>query len=194
MLLWRLLSALLVVYVVLVSMRALLSWFPASVHGRYWRILLQLTDPYLNLFRGLRGLRRGPFDFTALAAIMVLVVALDIVGAILRYGRLTLALLGSVAINALWTGVSFLFLFFLVLAVLRLLSLLFVRRYDSPIGSLLEAMVRPALAAVRVLLPRAWHLKESHLLLVLIALLTGLRLLGGLLVYWLLLLLRAPPV
>lgn len=191
---WRLLSALLVLYIVLVSMRALLSWFPASVHGRYWRLLLRLTDPYLNLFRGLTGLRRGAFDFTALAAILVLVVALDLVNAFLRHGRLTLGLLGSVAIGALWTGLSFLLLLFLFLAVLRLLSLLFVRRYDSPLGSLLEAMVRPALRLVRALLPRAWQMKETHLLLVLIVLLTGLRLLGGLFVYWLQLLLRSLPV
>ena len=34
---WRLISALLVLYMLLIAMRVLLSWFSASVHGRYWR-------------------------------------------------------------------------------------------------------------------------------------------------------------
>ena len=40
-----------------------------------WRALLQATDPYLKLFRGLAFLRQGAFDFSGVAAILVLVLA-----------------------------------------------------------------------------------------------------------------------
>ena len=181
MFIWRLLSALLVVYIILISMRFLLSWFPGAASGRHWQLLLRITDPYLRLFRGMSFLRRGLFDFTAVVAVLVLIVALDLAGAVARYGRFTLGLaLGTVA-GALWSGISFLLILFIVLAALRLVFRLFARRYESPLGQLLEAMVRPLISALRSLLSRAPALKEEHLLLLAIAVLVGAHLLGGLL-------------
>ena len=195
MLFWRLLSALLVAYIILISMRLLLSWLSvAAAYGRPWRLLEQATEPYLKLFRGLHFLRRGPFDFTPVAALMVLVVALDMVSAVLLYGRFTLGVLLSSIIGALWSGVSFLLLLFLILAVLRLVLLLFSQRRETPVGSLLESMARPAVAFVRGLLPFAWLVKETHALVVVIASLLILRLLGGWLFHLLRGLLEALPV
>jgi YggT family protein len=191
---WRLLSAALVVYIILISMRLLLSWLSGAASGRPWRLLQQATDPYLKLFRGLHFLRRGPFDFTPVAAIMMLVVALDLVSAILLYGRFTLGILLGAALGALWSGVSFLLLLFLILAVLRLLLLLFSRRLDAPVASLLESMARPAVAFVRGILPFAWLVKETHALIVVITALVILRLLGGWLFHLLRGLLIALPV
>ncbi len=181
MFIWRLVSALLVIYIVLLAMRFLLSWFPGSASGPGWRALLRLTDPYLNVFRGLGFLRRGLFDFTPVAAVLVLVVALNLAGAVARTGRLTLGLvLGTVA-GALWSGASFLLLLFIVLAALRLVFRLFTRRYESPVGELLQAMVRPMTSLAQGLLPRSVAWKEEHLLLLVVAALVGAHLLGGLL-------------
>ncbi len=177
---WRLLSALLVAYIILIAMRFLLSWFPGAASGRYWQMLLRVTDPYLRLFRGLRFLRRGFFDFTAVAAVLVLIVALNLSQAVAGYGRLTLGLVLAVVAGAVWSGLSFLLILFIVLAALRLISRLFARRYESPVGQLLEAMVRPLVGLARALLPRA-ALKEEHLLLLAIVVLIGAHLLGGLL-------------
>jgi len=181
MFIWRLISALLVVYIILISMRFLLSWFPGAASGRHWQMLLRITDPYLRLFRGMSFLRRGLFDFTAVAAVLVLIVALDLTGAVARYGRFTLGLaLGTVA-GALWSGISFLLILFIVLAALRLGFRLFARRYESSIGELLEAMVRPLVSLAQGLLPRSVAWKEEHLLVLVIAVLVVAHLLGGLL-------------
>jgi uncharacterized protein YggT (Ycf19 family) len=174
---WELLYALLVVYLVLISMRLLLSWFPGAASGRHWQALLRATDPYLRLFRGLEFLRRGLFDFTAVAAVLALVVALDLAGAVARHGRFTLGLALGTVVGALWSGISFLLILFIVLAALRLVFRLFTRRYESPAGQLLEAMVRPVVRLARALLP----LKEEYLLLAGIAVLVAAHLLGGLL-------------
>jgi YggT family protein len=179
MFLWRLLYALLVVYIILISMRFLLSWFPGAASGRHRQMLVRLTDPYLNLFRGLRFLRRGFFDFTAVAAVLALIVALDLAGAAARYGRFTLGLaLGSLA-GALWSGISFLLILFIVLAALRLVFRLFTRRYESPLGQLLEAMVRPLVGLGQGILPRSAARNEVLPLLLVVAALVGLDLLGG---------------
>src|SRR3972149_5758815 len=144
---WNFLSGLLVVYIILISMRFLLSWFPGSASGPGWRMLLRFTDPYLRLFRGISFLRRGLFDFTAVAAILLLIVAQDLSKAIADRGSFTLGLaLGTLA-GALWSGLSFLLVLFIVAAALRLVFRLFTRRYENPLGELLEAMVRPAVSA-----------------------------------------------
>jgi YggT family protein len=181
MLFWRLLSALLVIYIILISMRFLLSWFPGSASGPGWRALERITDPYLRLFRGMAFLRRGLFDFTAVVAVLVLIVALDLTGAVARGGRLTLGLVLGTLTGALWSGLSFLLLLFIVLAALRLVIRLFTRRYESAIGELLEAMIRPLESAARSLLPRSVAWREEHLLLMAIAVLVAAHLLAGLL-------------
>lgn len=177
---WHLLSGLLVIYIILLSMRFLLSWFPGSASGPGWRALLRFTDPYLRLFRGVAFLRRGLFDFTAVAAILVLIVALDLCRALAAGGRFTLGLLLGTLAGALWSGLSFLLILFIAAAALRLIFRLFTRRYENPIGELLEALVRPAVSAVRGLLPRSVS-REEHLLVAVIVALLILHLLGALL-------------
>jgi hypothetical protein len=146
------------------------------------------------LFHGLHFLRRGSFDFTPVAAIVVLVVALDLVSAVLLRGRLTLGILLAAVIGALWSGLSFLLLLFLILAVVRLLVLLLSRRRDSPVAGLLESMIRPAVSLLRGLLPLAWLVQETHALIVVIGALIILRLAGGWLFHLLERLLEALPV
>jgi YggT family protein len=177
---WHLLSGLLVVYIILISMRFLLSWFPASASGPGWRALLRFTDPYLRLFQGISFLRRGLFDFTAVAAVLVLIVALDLSRALAAGGRFTLGLLLGTLAGALWSGLSFLLILFIAAAALRLIFRLFTRRYENPVGELLEALVRPAVSAARALLPRSVS-KEEHLLVVVIVALLIAHLLGALL-------------
>jgi YggT family protein len=191
---WRLLSALLVLYIILISMRVMLAWISGAAYGRSWRLLERATDPYLKLFRGLHFLRRGPFDFTPVAAIMVLVVALDLVSAFLLHGRFTLGILLSAVLGALWAGLSFLLLLFLILAVLRLLVLLFSHRRDSPVTGLLQSLTRPVVSLARRLLPFAWLVEETHALLVVIGALILVRLAGGWLFHSLQRLLEALPV
>ncbi len=190
---WRLLSALLVVYIILLAMRFLLSWFPGAASGRHWQMLLRVTEPYLRLFRGLQFLRRGFFDFTVVAAVLALLVALNLSRAIASYGRFTLGLALSVVAGAVWSGLSFLLILFIVLAALRLIARLFTQRYESAVGQLLEAMVRPLVSLVRSLLRGAPALKEEHLLLLTIAVLVGAHLLGGLLFHLLRVSLLALP-
>jgi len=113
---------------------------------------------------------------------------------VLLYGHLTVGILLSALIGALWSGVSFLLLLFLILAVLRLVLLLFSQRHETPVGNLLESMVRPAVTYVRGLLPFAWLVKETHALIVVVAALLILRLLGGWLFHLLRGLLEALPV
>jgi uncharacterized protein YggT (Ycf19 family) len=61
----------LAIYNALISVRVLLSWFPQAQGVSLLRPVFQLTDPYLNLFRGLIP-PIGGFDLSVLPAFFLL--------------------------------------------------------------------------------------------------------------------------
>ncbi|MEG4392351.1 YggT family protein [Microcoleus sp. BROC3] len=66
------LATFLQIYVVLMIVRVLLSWFPnINWYDPPFSILSQLTDPYLNLFRSIIP-PLGGIDFSPLIAFFVL--------------------------------------------------------------------------------------------------------------------------
>ncbi|CAL5226826.1 g9689 [Coccomyxa viridis] len=61
------------IYLLLLFLRVLLSWFPAFNWERQpWLGLRQMTDPYLNLYRGLVPPLLGTIDFTPLLGFFIL--------------------------------------------------------------------------------------------------------------------------
>jgi len=71
------------IYMVLMFVRILLSWFPnINWYDPPFSVLSQLTDPYLNLFRSFIP-PLGGMDFSPIIAIFVLQIAAQlIVGAL----------------------------------------------------------------------------------------------------------------
>lgn len=66
------LSRFLSIYLVLLFIRILLSWFPnINWYDPPFSVLSQLTDPYLNLFRSIIP-PLGGIDFSAILAIVLL--------------------------------------------------------------------------------------------------------------------------
>jgi len=60
-------------YLLFLFVRVLLSWFPAFNWERQpWMALRQVTDPYLNVFRGFVPSLFGQIDFTPLFGFLVL--------------------------------------------------------------------------------------------------------------------------
>jgi YggT family protein len=83
-------SALFIVYLILIFARILLSWIPRMPYNPYLRVVVdfihEVTDPYLNVFRRvIPPLGGGGFalDLSPILAIIVLLVAQAlVVGAI----------------------------------------------------------------------------------------------------------------
>lgn len=73
LLLTRSVASFIKLYLLFLFMRVLLSWFPAFNWDRQpWLALRQLTDPYLNMFRGVIPPFFGMIDFTPLLGFFVL--------------------------------------------------------------------------------------------------------------------------
>ena len=176
---WRFLTAIIYFYILLLSLRIILSWFQGSVAGRPWELLIRVTDPYLSLFSRLRFLRQGMFDFTPLAAILTLVIVLRIIDAIGRFGRISLGIFLGVVTGAIWSAAAFLIVLFLILAVLRAILLGISSTQSTRIAGALGFMVEPAVSLVRRIFPVRQPLTDRNYLYLTIAFLFVLRLLGG---------------
>lgn len=156
-------NSVLIIYLLLLSIRIVLAWFSvmgsgASMPrvsgggsqglGRPWDLLCRATDPYLGLFYRLRFLRKGIFDFTPIAAILVLVVALDLVNGLLSYGRITLGFFLASVFQAAWSGARFLLLLFLVIGLLRVVPILVRSLADAMIWRVVDLIIQPVVAFV----------------------------------------------
>jgi YggT family protein len=189
----RVLHGLLWVYLMLLSARIILSWFRGLVHGRAWELLIRITDPYLSVFSGLRFLRQGMFDFTPIAAVLTLVVGVDLTSTILVKGGITLGLVLAAILEAVWSGLSFLIFLFMVLAIAKAVSGIMLRGRETPFSRLVTMMVQPLVNLVARNLPLKRRLTEPQYVTLTIALLFVVNLLGRVLVQRLAeLLLRLP--
>jgi len=79
-------SALFLVYLILIFARILLSWIPRLPYNRYLRAVVdfihQVTDPYLNLFRRFLppvGGRGFALDLSPIIAVVVLLIVQTVV-------------------------------------------------------------------------------------------------------------------
>ncbi len=141
-------NSILLVYLFLLSIRIVLGWFARQGLGRPWELLCRATDPYLDFFARLRFLRKGFFDFTPIAAILVLVVALDLINVLLSYGRITLGLFLAAVLGAAWSGARFLLLLFLVVGLIRTIPIIFHATSGAMIWRVVDLIVQPVVAVV----------------------------------------------
>ena len=146
------LNGLLIAYLFLLSLRIALSWFATHGFGRAGELLRAATDPYLGLFARIGFLRRGIFDFSPIAALLVLVVALDLVNGLLFYGRLSLGFFLASVLSSVWSGARFLLLLFLVVGVIRMIPLLFRTTSGAGVWKVVDLIVQPVVAFVMRLL------------------------------------------
>jgi YggT family protein len=139
----QIVGALLFLYSLLIALRIILTWFQGPGYGRAWDLLAAATDPYLRVFRRIRVLRQGMFDFSPLAAVLVLVVLQNVVASLAVYGTLRLGDVLAVIVQALWGSLAWIMAFFLVLVVVRIVSLYVARNAVAPIWHTLDLMVQP---------------------------------------------------
>jgi len=111
-------------YSLLIIIRIILTWFSGGYYGRPAEILALITDPYLEWWRRRLNLRAGYLDLSPIVAMAALSVAQTICSAIAQTGRVTIGLMLAVCVSALWSAVSFILGFCVVVLVLRLIAYL----------------------------------------------------------------------
>ena len=117
--LFRLVSGVISVYMMLIFVRVIMTWFAQTAEGKPMQLLRRATDPYLDLFRRIRFLRTDRIDFSPIAAIIVLVVVLNITNTLAAYGSITLGFVLALILSAAWSTISLesIFLMFLIASI-----------------------------------------------------------------------------
>jgi YggT family protein len=187
-------NVVLIAYLFLLSLRIILGWFAPRSLGRVWDLLAAATDPYLNLFARIRFLRGSLFDFSPIAAILALVVALDLVNQLLYYGRITLGFFLASVLSAVWSGARFLLLLFLIVGVLRMIPLLFRAAAGSNLWKVVDTIMQPIVAWVMRLFRLGQRSTPTQRHLLTLGLLFAAWLLGELLVRQIVTLFQMLPV
>ena len=128
-------ASILGIYSTVLIIRIIISWFRVLNGRNGWRtsdqqaspldtidnVLGKICDPYLNLFRGAKGLRRGNMDFTPLLAFVVLNLVRSILSLIGEATSFTLWTILAIIVNGLWRSMfSFLLIVLIILLIVRL--------------------------------------------------------------------------
>lgn len=85
-------------------------------------ILGKICDPYLNLFKGVRSLRKSNIDLTPLLAFVILNLVRSILSMFAQVGSLTLWTLLAIIVEGLWSSlISFLMVVLIILLIVRII-------------------------------------------------------------------------
>ncbi len=171
------------VYMLACFVRIMLTWFDAAQFGRPYDLLRKATDPYLDWFRRFPALRSGGFDFSAIAALAVLALANNVFTTIGYYGRITVGIFLSLLLSGAWSAVSFLLLFFIIVFVLRFVSLSVKRNSFFTVWNTVDSISRPLLHRINRFVYRDRLVSYQRGIGTAIAVLLGVRIAGGLLVH-----------
>lgn len=126
-------------YLILCSIRILLSWFHSPDLESVKIFFNRLTDPYLNLFRGMTWARIGMFDFSIIIGIMILGFAQWFFASLGSGVFPTLGAILAYILLRIWSFFSFLLIALSIVLIIRLFFILL--RRESPIWYSIDGML-----------------------------------------------------
>jgi len=146
----RILSALIMVYFLLIMARIILSWIPNTSEGtmRIKAFIGRLTDPYMRHFRGIGWLRFGMLDFSPVLGLAVLSFFLYLtqrlsMGSFPSLGELLIWL-----IQMVWGIAAFLMTILAIVMIVRLITLYTVKGRRPDWIDRLDAFLFPRVSRI----------------------------------------------
>jgi YggT family protein len=107
----------------IIFIRIVMTWVQGASYGRAMHIIASITDPYLNLFRGIRFLQVGYVDFSPIVAIITLSIVSNITTQIAYAGTVTVGLVLAFTLSAVASAVFFFITIFVVITLIRLVGI-----------------------------------------------------------------------
>jgi len=141
-------------YMILVFIRLLLTWFSGMNFGKLHVFLCAVCDPYLNWFRRFRIFRSTPIDFSPIIALAVLSFVHNIFLAWGTLGRISLAFVLIMILRAIWSIVSWVIGFLVVVLILRMIAFLGNFNIYSPFWRFVDYIAQPVMYRIgRIFFP-----------------------------------------
>jgi len=133
------------IYSLLILARIIMSWFSRSVPGAITNFLTKATDPYLDWWKNKVSLRIGPLDMSIIFAIVSLSLLQTILHMLSVSQRITIGVLLAIALSAIWSIISFIAGFCLIIILLRGFAYLTNRDMLSRFWGTVDSMSQPVL-------------------------------------------------
>jgi len=181
---FQILTVLLGLYSLLIVIRIILTWFSGGQFGRPADILARITDPYLDWWRQRLNLRAGYLDLSPIIAMAALSVAQTICSRISKTGRITIGVLLSVCLSALWTAVSFILGFCIVVLILRLIGYLINANMFGTFWRVIDSISNPIQYRLSRIIFRRRLVRFTTSIITSILVLTALWIGGGIVIQW----------
>jgi YggT family protein len=190
----RLLSAAASIYMLMCTVRILITWVPGMDTGRGGELLRAATDPYLRFFSRFRLMRSGKFDFSPIVALSVLAVANQLFATLAYTGSVTLGIVLGLVVGAAWSAVAFIISFVAVCALIRVIA--YTARWNSlhPLWMVVDSMLNPILYRINRTIYRGRIVNYLQGLVTGFIVLIALRVAGGSLVTLIIRLLDRLPI
>ena len=132
-------------YMILIFIRIMLTWFSGVGYGKPVELLSNITDPYLNWFRRFPILRTAALDLSPIAALAILSVVNNIFMTLARHGSITMGFILGLLLSIVWSAASFILGFFLIILVLRFIAYLTNRNVYGFFWRIIDTLSRPIL-------------------------------------------------
>lgn len=130
--LFRIISIALSLFSALCFFRIILTWVRELSYSKAAQVLAAICDPYLNLFRKIRWLKMGSFDFSPALALCLLGAASSVFNMLSNGGTVSIAMLIAMAVEVVFSILSSLITFVIILFAIRLVLIFINRdRYNS---------------------------------------------------------------
>jgi len=190
---FRALAAATTVYMLLCTLRILLTWVPRDDTGKAGALLARAVDPWLAIFSQVRILHVGRFDFSPIASLALLAVLNQVFATLAFSGAITIGGLIALLVDALWSAVAFVLAFLAIAALARLIA--YTARWNSlhPLWMVIDSMLNPVLFRITRLFWRDRIVNYLQGLVTGFAILVLLRIGGDLLIGVVMRLLRSLP-
>lgn len=120
----RIISAFLSLYSLLCLLRIIITWIPNYSYSKPADILAQICDPYMNLFRGIKWLRFGSFDFSPALALCILGAGSQLFSSLANGGYINIQMILAMILGMFFSILSSLIFFLIILFAIRLILIM----------------------------------------------------------------------
>jgi YggT family protein len=141
----KVLSFLVNIYMIILTVRIILTWFSGFGTGGLQEALARITDPYLDWFRRFTFLRIGALDLSPIAALGVLSLFNRVFSTLAFYGHITVGVILAITLLTAWSAVSFFLGFLIIILVLRLIAYMLNQNTFSSFWRIIDTISQPVL-------------------------------------------------
>ena len=133
-------ATVLTIYSLLCFFRIILTWIPGMSYSKAAHFLAGICDPYMNIFRGIKWLRMGSFDFSPALGLCLLGAFSSLFKMLSNGGMISIGMIIAMGIQIISSIISSLLTFIIIVFAVRLLVILMNRNNYNPSSFMLNQL------------------------------------------------------